>query len=227
MDISNSNQIFLIKFIEKIFEKFLKGRNTIIKNQDLRYLIKYCLFTLGPFFFINILLKYSKTKENGGSRTHYQIKQMFDLLGYVIDISTNTLSMNDKKELKRIDNINNNKKFSERNADKEFFEENFLNDYNQYKAVFATITSRVKDFSTITIKNDNKDLKTLLIGIFNFFNKFSIFFKKFNYKSNEKIKSFNKTVIFITGILRKIFEKISDLKSYLDKILELEEENGK
>ena len=202
----------------------MKGRNTIIKNQDLRYLIKYCLFTLGPFFFINMILKYSSTKENGGARTNYQIKQMFDLLSYVIDISTNTSALKDKQDHKRMD-INN--KNSERNADKESFEDNFLNEYNQYKVVLATITSRVKEFSTMSIKNDNKDGKALLKGIFDFFNRFSNFYKKFNYKGNEEIKSFKKTVVFICGDLKKIFQKVSDLRTHLDKILELEEEADK
>ena len=57
-------------------KKFFAGRDLIIKNQDLKYLIKHSFQYLGLMFFLNKLTKFLLSKENGGSRTTHQIHQV-------------------------------------------------------------------------------------------------------------------------------------------------------
>ncbi len=70
-------------FLEIIFVKYFKGRNVIIKNQDLRFLIKNTINNSGVKVYLEKLLKFISNKENGGARTSHQINQvLFFNLGF-------------------------------------------------------------------------------------------------------------------------------------------------
>jgi hypothetical protein len=224
----------MIILIEEIFNKYFRGRNVIIKNQDIRYLLKSTIFTYGPFFYLNLLLKYTAAKENSGARTNHQYKQVFDLLNYVIDFISskennlnNTINKNKVKDLKHNNNKNGVTSIKHQEDD---FEEKYLLEFDSYQQIFATITSRIKDFSAINEEVLKiKENKTILSGLFNFFSKIVLFIKR-NKRILESIKAetkiLKKSITFIIVSFKGIFEKIPDLKSYLDKVLEIEEQSN-
>jgi hypothetical protein len=59
-----------------MFSKYFKGRNIIIKNQDLRFLIKNTINISGVKVYLEKLLKFISNKEQGGARTAHQINQV-------------------------------------------------------------------------------------------------------------------------------------------------------
>jgi hypothetical protein len=63
-------------FLEVIFVKYFKGRNVIIKNHDLRFLIKNTINISGVKVYLEKLLKFVSNKETGGARTAHQINQV-------------------------------------------------------------------------------------------------------------------------------------------------------
>jgi hypothetical protein len=78
--------------VDTIFAKFFRGRNVGIKLNDLKYLIKHSLNITGPFYFLEKLVKYLLSKENGGARTSHQINQVFNMITYILDLSTNKIN---------------------------------------------------------------------------------------------------------------------------------------
>lgn len=234
MDIGKQDQRFLIILIEDIFSKFFRGRNVIIKNQDIRYLLKSTIFIFGPFFYLNLLLKYTAGKENSGARTNHQYKQVFDLLNYVIDFvsskENNIGNSNNKNNSKELKHNSSKKGVVAAKIEEEDFEEKYLLDFNSYQQVFATITSRIKDFTAV---NDEvlkvKENKSILTGLFNFFSKLILFIKR-NKRILEAVKAeskiLKKTITFIIHGFKTILEKVPDLKSYLEKVLEIEEQSN-
>lgn len=168
-------------------------------------------------------MKYTATKENGGARTNHQYKQIFDLLNYLIDFISSK-----ENNIKDIKHKSNKKGVVLNTHEEQAFEEKYLLDYNSYQQIFATITSRIKDFTTVSEEVlKTKDNKSILSGLFNFFSKLILFIKR-NKRILESIKeeskTLKKTITFIIHGFKTILEKIPDLKSYLDKILEIEEQ---
>lgn len=190
--------------INILFEKFFIGRNNILKNQDMRYLIKLLLNSKGYYFFIIQLLKYSDLKENGGGRTPHQLKNALDLLCYVVD------QMNNK----------------DNKIEKSFKESE---EYEKAVEVLENIHLKLKKIllKEEEIGNSN-ELVTLTRGLIGFICKFVGCFNKNNgfnskSKSNEEEKFLNKTIKGIVLIFKNIIEKNAMLKSYEDKIISFED----
>lgn len=58
--------------------------------------------------FVLLLLKYLNFKDNGGARTSFQIKQVYDLLIYTVDLFSNKLNKyQDKNNKQRMTKIKN------------------------------------------------------------------------------------------------------------------------
>lgn len=204
IDISKNEHKFMTILINILFEKFFIGRNNILKNQDMRYLIKLLLHSKGYYFFIIQLLKYSDLKENGGGRTPHQLKNALDLLCYVVD------QMNNKD-----------------NKNESSFKES--EEYEKAVEVLENIHLKLKKIllKEEEIGNSN-ELVTLTRGLIGFICKFVGCFNKNNginskSKSNEEEKFLNKTIKGIVLIFKSIIEKNAMLKSYEDKIISFED----
>ena len=76
IDTIKNEEVMFQNFVETFFSKFFKGRNIILKNQDIRYLIKNTIGCFGVNLYLEKLLKYINSKENGGARTTHQINQV-------------------------------------------------------------------------------------------------------------------------------------------------------
>jgi len=177
----------------------MKGRNIILKNQDLKFLIKNSITTQGSFYFMSLLLKYATTDKTG-ARTNHQLSNLFELLMYVTEL---TLSKSNIEE----------------NQDK-------ISNYSDYKIILALITSGLKQFTGM--KEKTKEIKTIVKGMLNFLSKFTSLYKLVSSSfSSEEKKLFSKSVVYITGILKDIFSKHPELKGLSDKNLEIEEEYSK
>lgn len=222
--------------ISTIFEKFLRGRNVIIKNQDIRYIIKHCIKSKDPVEFIMMLMKYLNFKDNGGARTSFQIKQVYDLLIYTIDLFSNKINKNsDKlnKNQKTEDNKNKQKINHASSLSGQVQDSNKNdNDFNKYlkydslKLVLATITSRLKEKNTSS--QNQKDDKILYQCILNFLHKLFFFMKKNKVaSSSDDIANFNKSITFIINSSKAIIKDIPDLKSMNEKLLDIEESLSK
>jgi hypothetical protein len=73
--IRNDDLIFEI-FIKELLQKYFKGRNVIIKNNDIKFLIKATLNLKGPLYFLEHIFKFCMDKESGGARTTHQLNQV-------------------------------------------------------------------------------------------------------------------------------------------------------
>jgi hypothetical protein len=91
IDLLKGDEKFFNITIDLIFSKFFLGRNTLIKNNDLRMVIKNTLGQYGPIFWTEKLLKFLNVKSEGGARTSFQINQAFNLLTFVLEISGNKI----------------------------------------------------------------------------------------------------------------------------------------
>jgi hypothetical protein len=91
IDLLKVDEKFFNITIDLIFNKFFLGRNTLIKNNDLRMVIKNTLGQYGPIFWTEKLLKFLNVKSEGGARTSFQINQAFNLLTFILEISGNKI----------------------------------------------------------------------------------------------------------------------------------------
>merc|ERR1712032_993217 len=99
IDLLKIDEKFFNIVIDLIFQKFFLGRNTLIKNNDLRMIIKNTLSQYGPIFWTEKLLKFLNVKSEGGARTAFQISQAFNLLTFILEISSSKiLSVENFKE---------------------------------------------------------------------------------------------------------------------------------
>ena len=91
IDLLKGDEKFFNITIDLIFSKFFLGRNTLIKNNDLRMIIKNTLGHYGPIFWTEKLLKFLNVKSQGGARTSFQMNQAFNLLTFILEISGNKI----------------------------------------------------------------------------------------------------------------------------------------
>jgi len=92
IDVLKSEDQYFIVLLDLIFKKFFLGRNCLFKNNDIRFIIKNTLSIYGPGFYMERLSKYLNTKSNGGARTAFQLNQVFNLLTFVLEISSSKFS---------------------------------------------------------------------------------------------------------------------------------------
>lgn len=210
--IKSSDDLFNI-FVKALFEKYFKGRNTIMKNQDLRYLIKLTFNSKGPFYYISIIMQYCDLKENGGGRTPHQLKQAIDLVNYVLDQFGNKIS---------------NKKDKHSKEETKFDVEKYLCLHQSFHAVIASVAKRIKHLGG---KSDeelkaSKELHSLLEGLINIVSKLVSFMKKNTQlllKNTEEGKTSVKSLEFIVTNVRKLLERIPNLKNFEEKLVGIEE----
>lgn len=184
----------------------------IIKNSDIRYLIKLIYNSKGPFFFINSILNYANSKDKDGARTSYQLKQVFDLLNYCIEQFTNK--------------INQNKAKNENESEDKFT--HYLQEAKSFHSIIGVLTGRVKDLLNLSEKQLNeKDSKTLVSGLVNFFSKLVLFMKKhtkFASKSSDDGKTMTKSIEFFLSHAHQLVKKIKDKKQIEEKLLQVQEQ---
>ena len=92
IDLLKGDEKFFNIVIDLIFDKFFLGRNTLIKNNDLRLIIKNTISQFGPIYWTEKLVKYLNTKSSGGARTVFQINQAFNLLTFILEISSSKIT---------------------------------------------------------------------------------------------------------------------------------------
>jgi hypothetical protein len=76
IDIAKKDNDIFNEFVGALLSKYFKGRDLIIRNQDIRYLIKNTLSQTGVSYYLTRLLGFMITKESGGARTAHQINQV-------------------------------------------------------------------------------------------------------------------------------------------------------
>lgn len=213
LDIIKSSEELFNLFVKALFEKYFKGRNTIMKNQDIRYLIKLTFNSKGPFYYMSIIMQYCDLKENGGGRTPHQLKQAIDLINYVVDQFGNKIS---------------NKKDKHNKEESKFDVDKYLDMHQSFQAIIATVAKRIKHLGA---KSDeelkaSKDLHSLLGGLINFVTKLVAFMKKNTHlllKNTEEGKTTVKSLEFIVANTKKLLERIPNLKSLEEKVIGIEE----
>lgn len=92
IDVLKSEEQYFIILLDLIFKKFFLGRNCLIKNNDIRFIVKNTISIYGPNFYLEKLSKFLNTKTNGGARTAFQLNQAFNLLTFVLEISSSKFS---------------------------------------------------------------------------------------------------------------------------------------
>lgn len=241
LDILKTSNSFLDIFNEKLIDKYFKGRNLTFKNQDIRYLIRNCLKIKGPYYFIKLILKYGKDKNNGGARTAYQLKQIFDIINYTLEQFINKINLK---------NIENSNEYEEVLSEYLALDKS----YNEIYSILAIITSNIKDLSNSNLKinknnndknlnnvkdkhlnkfnlkhnnnNNEKEFNTILIGYTNFILKLIHYIKKytqFSNKSTEEGKTIFKSVSYILSSLMSIIKDNKQFKNLEDKLIQAEE----
>jgi hypothetical protein len=63
-------------FVDTLLAKFFKGRDLIIRNNDIRYLIKNTISVTGINYYLTRLISFLASKDQGGARTAHQISQV-------------------------------------------------------------------------------------------------------------------------------------------------------
>lgn len=185
--------------------------------------------------FVLLLLKYLNFKDNGGARTSFQIKQVYDLLIYTVDLFSNKLNKyQDKNNKQKNDKNKKIENHIQPELNKKDFSYNKYLSYDKFKMILATITSRLKEKNNENIKDsmksndNNKDNKILYQCIFNFLHKLFFFMKKNKVASStDDISNFNKSIAFIINSSKVIIKEIPDLKAMNEKLLDIEENLSK
>lgn len=95
IDVLKSEEEYFVILLDLIFKKFFLGRNCLFKNDDLRFIIKNTLGIYGANFYLEKLSKFLNTKSNGGARTAFQLNQAFNLLTFVLEISSSKVSQDE------------------------------------------------------------------------------------------------------------------------------------
>ena len=92
LEIISTNQEICSIFIKELLDKLFKGRNITIKLKEMKFILKSLLsdekiMKFMKFFdLLELILSYAHEKENGGSRTSFQLNQVVFLLQYLIEI---------------------------------------------------------------------------------------------------------------------------------------------
>ena len=92
LEIISTNQEICSIFIKELLDKLFKGRNITIKLKEMKFILKSLLsdekiMKFMKFFdLMELILSYAHEKENGGSRTSFQLNQVVFLLQYLIEI---------------------------------------------------------------------------------------------------------------------------------------------
>lgn len=161
---------------------------------------------------MELLLKYAQHKESGGARTPHQLKQVIDLLDYVVEQFNNKIHSD---------------KHNKTHTEKEYYFK-FLVQYEHFHSILGSITKIVKFFSS---KSDefisSKENKVLIPGLVGFFCRFVSFMKKntaFVSKSTDEGKTIWKSVSYIINTFKALIEKNKELKYMEDKLLLIEEQ---
>ena len=92
LEIISTNQEICSIFIKELLDKLFKGRNITIKLKEMKFILKSLLSDekiskfMKFFDLLELILSYAHEKENGGSRTSFQLNQVVFLLQYLIEI---------------------------------------------------------------------------------------------------------------------------------------------
>lgn len=214
IDLLKSDQKFFNYLIDQIFNKFFLGRNSLIKNNDLRMIIKNTLNQYGPIFWTEKLLKFLNIKKEGGARTAFQMHQAFNLLTFILEISNSKISSieNFKEKLFEKDFVKIAKKL---NA---FIKAHLAEDSNEEKKEEENEEKNEEEKDKKKKKKKNKKKKKekknlfemYLINMSNYLDRLFSFEKKIEFYLKE-----NENEIFLANEkLIKILQKISESLNY-------------
>ena len=183
LDIISTNQEICNIFIKELFDKLFKGRNITIKLKEMKFILKSLLLEekiikFKKFFdFLEIILSYAHEKENGGSRTSFQLNQVVFLLQYLIEIlNLKEINQNLPENNEKI------KKLSK-----------FLNDFKGSVKEFVDKNDNMEEKKMnkkeIEAKKEKIKRKKMFFGeMYNFLNKLKKYFKnEFEDKEINKI----------------------------------------
>lgn len=183
LDIISTNQEICNIFIKELFDKLFKGRNITIKLKEMKFILKSLLLDekiikFKKFFdFLEIILSYAHEKENGGSRTSFQLNQVVFLLQYLIEI------LNLKEIYQNLPE--NNEKIKKLSK--------FLNDFKGSVKEFVDKNDNMEEKKMnkkeIEAKKEKIKRKKMFFGeMYNFLNKLKKYFKnEFEDKEINKI----------------------------------------
>jgi hypothetical protein len=178
-------------FVETLLSKFFKGRDLIIRNNDIRYLVKNTISLTGLNYYLSRLVTFINTKEQGGARTAHQISQVFNLLTYCVELYINKQKEGNKVSL----------------SDTE------LSEFT--KSLIELIKQNLKD------EKDEKRNKLVFSGIITFVDRLLHVVALFpGEKLNKNIKSlvsaFEKLVE--KAELKNMEKKVADIKGKVEKM---------
>jgi hypothetical protein len=76
VDITKFHPNIFNSFIDTLFTKLFRGRNLIIKSNDIKNLLKLSLSTQGIDYYLTKIAPFLNNKEEGGARTAHQLNQV-------------------------------------------------------------------------------------------------------------------------------------------------------
>jgi len=223
IDLMKNDESIFTLFSDSLFQKFFRGRNIIIKNNDIKYLIKYTINIYGPFYYFEKLGKFLQVKENGGARTTHQLNQAFSLMSYIIGISNNKIIEEEKPEF-----LSN---FLTKNGEAIYAFGKGLNSITKENLKSETVVEEESKDDTDETNNNSKKGKnqkkvekknnSFFIGLTHFYEKYLNFLikSKIEIKSEDKL---GKNCKIIVSALEKGVESNS-LKNLEKKITEMKE----
>jgi len=84
LDLMKNDDTCYTLFLNKVFEVFFRGRNKVIDKDDIKFIIKSS--AKNPCIFIEKLLGFTRTKQDGGARTPNQLHKAISMINYVFDL---------------------------------------------------------------------------------------------------------------------------------------------
>ena len=223
VDVLKNDQEYFTILLDMIFQKFFIGRNCLIKNNDLRFILKNTLSIYGPNFYMTKLLKFMNSKSQGGARTSFQLNHVFNLMTFILEISSSRLT--------------NDETFKEKISEDYFLEftkslikmvkTHLAEDTKEKNAPIVEVVETETKEKKTKKKSDKKknfqkkaNLDFVLISLANYLDRLFTFEKKNGY-SNSDLTNVNEKLLKIVG---KISTSLN-YKNVLNKIENIENKN--
>lgn len=236
IDVLKGESEYFVILLDLIFNKFFLGRNCLFKNSDLRFIIKNTIGIYGAHFYLDKLLMYMNTKSKGGARTSFQLNQVFNLLTFVLEISSSKI--NGDETFKEKFNENHFMKFTQKIykiVKYHLVDEESLNNETKEEAKKIENENDEKEKSEKKKNKKKKELhkkekkntfEMLLMCLTNFLDRLFSFEKKNNIIIAETDKSQNELFDANEKII-KLINKISYSLNYKNVLNKLNNMNKK
>lgn len=149
-------------------------------------------------------MKYAKTKNHEGSRTNHQLSQCFNILNYVLELTSNKIKENDKFRCNKVEKS-----------------EDLLETLKLLLELFKELL-----LEKTNVKSTDSTVKSALNGGIIFTYRFLNFLQKntkMMTKSNTDFNQITKIFNSITTIIKKQINTHADFKIHEEKLINIEE----